>query len=208
MYGSKIKNTFQYLGFEDKGNSNPISGKARQARDAQSVGASCDAIIIGYSAGTEAALMYARWRVNQGYGVRAVVLLGPTYVSFHETQNPWPWWDTYPRTYGKTLKDPLVLNLPAGISKSDMNDGRAYYDWSEVMNGLLGQGVYILSWYDSGSNWDETNFSSASEYYIQENKRATHTHYLAHGNSTNNGPDSKNWVYDELDKIYQKKSNP
>ena len=67
----------------------PISypgDKSQQAEDSRGYATSKDVVIIGYSAGTESALMAARWRLEHGQNVKAVVLLGATYLASSEDE--------------------------------------------------------------------------------------------------------------------------
>lgn len=56
-----------------------VPGKMQQAINAQGLLSDDNVNLIGYSSGTESALMYAEWRLENGQDVNSIVLLGPTF---------------------------------------------------------------------------------------------------------------------------------
>jgi|CXWJ01.1.fsa_nt_gi hypothetical protein len=78
---------------KDDGRPSTVPGKTQQAINAQGLLVNESVDIIAYSAGTEASLMYAQWRLENGQGVNSVVLLGPTFVTssmtFDEPNGGW-----------------------------------------------------------------------------------------------------------------------
>ena len=70
-----------------------MPGKTQQALDAQGLLPDSNVNLIAYSAGTESALMYALWRLENGQEVNSIVLLGPTFetsnMNFDEPDGGW-----------------------------------------------------------------------------------------------------------------------
>jgi RHS repeat-associated protein len=68
-------------------------GKMQQSIDAQGLLPDSNVNLIAYSAGTESALMYAVWRLENGQDVNSIVLLGPTFetssMNFDEPDGGW-----------------------------------------------------------------------------------------------------------------------
>jgi hypothetical protein len=69
------------------------NAKADQATSAQGIWSDDVVDIIGYSGGTESALMYALWRLDNGQDVDSIALLGPTFLTtqkdFDEPDGGW-----------------------------------------------------------------------------------------------------------------------
>ena len=70
-----------------------VTGKTQQAINAQGLLPDDNVDLIAYSAGTESALMYAQWRLENGQDVNSIVLLGPTFetssMTFDEPNGGW-----------------------------------------------------------------------------------------------------------------------
>lgn len=83
----------QYGVEKDDGRPSTVPGKTQQAINAQGLSVNESVDLIAYSAGTEAALMYAEWRLENGQDVNSVVLLGPTFetssMGFDEPNGGW-----------------------------------------------------------------------------------------------------------------------
>jgi hypothetical protein len=62
--------------------------KRQQSEDAKVLALESSVRLICYSAGTEACLIYAKWRIDHGLGVEDVVLLGPTFSGRIEERGP------------------------------------------------------------------------------------------------------------------------
>lgn len=61
-----------------------ITAKYKQSINARGKADAASAILICYSGGTESCLMHAKWRIENGYPVASVVLLGPTFEATNE----------------------------------------------------------------------------------------------------------------------------
>jgi hypothetical protein len=84
-----------------------------------------DADLIAYSAGTESALMYAQWRLENGQDVNSIVLLGPTFETSSMTfDEPDGGWDA--------VMDDLISQgvniyvLDDGLDRNDTNPAVGY----------------------------------------------------------------------------------
>lgn len=146
------------------------NAKADQAKLAQGNQPNKAVDIIGYSAGTESALMYAMWRLEKGQKVDSVVLLGPTFVTttkrFNEPNGGW-----------SAVLDTL---LSKGVDVYVLDDGRNLFDKN------------------SASKYKPPSTATGSWTYAQRpiehfSKRPK----LSQG--TNNNPKVKNEVYNWLD---------
>lgn len=80
-------------GEKDDGRPSTVPGKTQQSIDAQGLLPDENVNLIAYSAGTESALMYALWRLENGQDVNSIVLLGPTFktssMNFDEPDGGW-----------------------------------------------------------------------------------------------------------------------
>lgn len=174
-------NLISYPGYGDN-----ISGKALQAENARRVVAPCDVILIAYSAGTESALMYAKWRVSQGLPVRAIALLGPTFTSYNETQNP-----------DDPNNIPLVFGTTPFDEKGFLDENTLVYnDWSDYVSYLLLKNVDILVWDDAGDKAVGYTKPANATGSFERLHRTNYTHFGTGNNSTNDSDIAKKEVYD------------
>ena len=159
-----------------------LSGKALQAEDARAISNPCNVIIIAYSAGTESALMYARWRLSQGQSVRAIALLGPTFESFNETQDP----------RMENRDKPETIRLYFGTT-----DTLKYDDWADYISYLLLNNVDILVWDDNGNKATNYTKPGGAGGSYERWSRTNYIHWGPGGNQyTNDSDTAKKEVYD------------
>jgi len=78
-----------YVAEKDDGRPIIIPGKTQQAINAQGLLPNDNVNLIAYSAGTESALMYAQWRIENGQSVKSIVLLGPTFETSTTDFDDW-----------------------------------------------------------------------------------------------------------------------
>ena len=136
--GHKIydENLIPYPGYKNQDRLDK-AGKAIQQEMAHGKAPCENVIIIGYSAGAESALMYAKWRLEQVplQPVRAVVLLGPVFGSFNETGFP-----------------PLLI---FGTTTADEIDNSGHIqnpnDWADYITILLMANASVYVFADDGT---------------------------------------------------------
>jgi hypothetical protein len=192
-----ISNMIKYPGYVG-GVQSGSPGKPRQALDAQNrnLAPGLPVIIIGYSAGTESALMYARWRVNQGQLVRAVALLGPTFVSFNED---------FVDQSGSDTSLALHFGSTNRLESGELDESDIHFtDWADYVSYLLINHVDVLVWGDNGSSL------GSGEYPLPEDPNGTHNYgnfehmlrggiqHFAEGETgiaTNNSPAIRDEIY-------------
>ena len=168
------------------------AGKSRQYEDAiaRNLSPCDDVIIIGYSAGTESALMYAKWRIenNMSQRINAVVLLGPTFGSKNETGLG------EILTFGRT-----EINTD-GTPKLD------YDDWADYITKLLLSGVYVHVFADSGTYQYPDQADRAEKYqeeYLQikdisKKYKFDNQQGVNHLSATINDPVHKTDIYNDI----------
>jgi pimeloyl-ACP methyl ester carboxylesterase len=151
-----------------------LTGKPIQAENARGIAVGVPAILIGYSAGTESVLMYARWRINNGQPVRAAVLLGPTFVARREENTP----------------PPVDFGIPDG----------EFNDWADYIDYLLVKNVDVLVIDDAAAGGDEAygfqKTPGATGDFSYDTAWINTPHYTQlDPESTNNNVEMKRYVY-------------
>ena len=131
------------------------SAKVDQASYAEGVLSNESVDLIGYSGGTESALMYATWRLKNDQKVNSVALLGPTFetstMNFNEPDGGW-----------SVVIDNLLIN---GVDVYVLDDGRNIFDPNfhnaafsyKPPSGATGSWKYDQRWmqhYSRYPNWD------------------------------------------------------
>lgn len=138
-------NLKRYPGYANIGQPDERAGKAIQAESARGISPCDSVILIGYSAGTESSLMYAKWRVEQRQNVKAVVLLGPTFGSYDE--------DGRLRDDFGNLRPVLTFGVTEIIeNKNPIVKYDDYNDWADYITFLLMSNVNIYVFADSGTD--------------------------------------------------------
>jgi RHS repeat-associated protein len=119
------------------------SAKADQASFAEGLLVDESVDLIGYSGGTEAALMYAVWRIENDQEVNSVTLLGPTFqTSTMNFSNPDGGWSAILDTLLNNGVDVLVID--DGWNPFDQNAASTY----EPPSSATGSWTYKHPWID------------------------------------------------------------
>jgi hypothetical protein len=182
--GQPVGAVIDYSGYTTR-RGQTIPGKPQQARDARGQLVNASVALICYSAGTEACLMYARWRINNRQPVSSVVLLGPSFDSFREDN---------------------VTRI--GFGDPSNKDGNTNFDdWGDYIDYLIQNKVDVLVVSDGALSRQAVNFTPSSARPGQQQGVFTYSepswgdlHYAPPGSrGTNNNSAIKQFVYNWID---------
>jgi RHS repeat-associated protein len=164
LYNDKNVIPINYPGYDPEGDPNGEPGKPRMAASAQDKALNNSVIMICYSSGTEACLMHARWRIQNGHDVQAVALLGPTFYSFNEGGRSGSLLEEFGEADGKddfdNWADYTHYLLKNGVDVLVVDDANKFPEISGFDKNAGTPGIFYYDNTHVGTHWTSPNYQN------------------------------------------------